>query len=113
MNHSTTHTFLVWEIKELLDILGAEKITEHQTVDADITFKYRHRFYAVEIETGSLLKKKRQAIDKVEYLKKKYNNRLLFVVSNKNLLKDYKKLGFATQRSMVEKTLRKWLKINP
>jgi hypothetical protein len=113
MNHSTTHTFLVWEIKELLDILDMQDIKEHHTVDADITFKHKNKFYAIEVETGSLLKKRAQATDKVEYLKRKYADRWLFVVSNKNLLKEYKKLGFATQRSQVEKTIKKWLKIAP
>ena len=112
LNHSATHIFLIWEIKELLDILKMKDIKEHYTVDADITFKHKNKFYAIEVETGNLLKKKAQAIDKVEYMKKKYNDRWLFVVSNKNLLKEYKKLGLATQRSGVEKTIKKWLKID-
>jgi hypothetical protein len=112
MNHSTTHTFLVWEIQELLDMLDMQDIKEHHTVDADITFKHNNKYYAIEVETGSLLQKRRQTADKVEYLKRKYADRWLFVVSNKNLLKEYKKLGLATQRSQVEKTIKKWLKIS-
>jgi len=59
-----------------------------------------------------LLKKKKQTKEKVNYLNKKYENRWLFGVANKNLLTEYKKLGFATQRTQVEKTLKKWLKID-
>ncbi len=112
MNHSNTHIFLSYEMKELLDDLGMQNVKEHLTIDADITFKHKNKIYAIEVETGSLLKKKKQLAEKINYLNNKYKNRWLFVVSNKNLLTEYKKYGFSTQRSQVEKTLKKWLKID-
>ena len=52
MNHSMTHTFLVWSVKRLLEnIFEVEDIVEHETRDADITFKYNNKTYALEIET--------------------------------------------------------------
>jgi hypothetical protein len=112
LNHSNTHIFLSYQIKELLEDMELDNVQEHLTRDADITFKYKNRYYAIEVETGNLLKKKKQLKEKIEYLNKKYKNRWLFVVTNKNYVSEYKKYGFTTQRSQVKKTLEKWLKIN-
>jgi len=112
-NHNPTHAFLVWEIQKLLkNIEGVSKIKEHLAVDADVTFKFRNRHYAIEVERGDLLRKKDQTRIKLEYLNKKYRNRWMFLVSNKNLLQKYSKLGFSTQRSRVLQNLKKLLKID-
>lgn len=114
LNHKRSHTFLQWEIAELLDsdFSGVSKIETHETRDADITFKYRNRYYALEIETGSLLKKPRQLAEKVKYLNTKYKDRWMFIVTNKNNLSTYRKHGLSTNRKQVKKTLEKLLKIN-
>ncbi len=109
LNHSKTHTFLVWSVKNLLENYDITHIEEHETKDADLTFKYKNSKYALEIETGSLLRKKQQKLDKVKQLNRKYKNRWMFIVSNKNLLSQYNKLGFATQRKQVAKKLEKLL----
>ena len=111
-NHSRTHTFLVWNVRELLKrTAGIEKIKEHESVDADLTFKYKSKTYALEIETGTLLGKKKQTQEKVNFLNQKYPNRWFFIVSNKTLLPKYKKLGSATPRKEVFEKLQKMLKI--
>ncbi|MDP1696086.1 MAG: hypothetical protein Q8L29_04185 [archaeon] len=110
-NHSKTHTFLVWNVVELLKRTGeVDKIREHESVDADITFKYKSKMYALEIETGTLLGKKKQTQEKVDFLNMKYPNRWFFVVSNKTLLPKYSKLGPSTQRNGVLEKLQKMLK---
>ncbi len=112
-NHNPTHAFLVWEIQKLLkEIKGVSKIKEHLAVDADVTFKFKNRYYAIEVERGDLLRKKEQIKIKLEYLNRKYRNRWMFLVSNKNLLQKYSELGFSTQRSRVLQNLKKLLKIN-
>ena len=61
-NHNPTHAFLVWEIQKLLkNIEGVSKIKEHLAVDADVTFKFKNRYYAIEVERGDLPRKKEQA----------------------------------------------------
>lgn len=113
MNHSKAHMFLVWEIKRILNFwYEADDIREHLTKDADITFKYNKKTYALEVETSSLLKKKEQAKEKVKYLNRKYKDRWMFVVSNRNDVSKYKKLGFVTERKQVTKNLDKLLKID-
>ena len=110
LNHSSTHTFLVWSVKKLVeDIKGTEKVEEHITRDADITFRYKKKYYALEIETGNLLTKKDQLKAKIAMLNRKYGKRWAFVVSNKELLPQYRKWGSSTQRTEVEKMLTKWL----
>lgn len=105
-NQSPTHTFLVWDAMRLLKkIKGASNIWEHETVDADVTFKFNNRKYALEIEKGTLLGKKKQTQDKIDYMNKKYRKRWMFIVSNKNLLSKYKKLGFTTTRKRVSEDL--------
>jgi hypothetical protein len=110
LNHSLTHIFLVWDTIRLLDeVKGITNIQEHETVEADITFKFNNKKYALEIERGELLRKKEQQKEKVAELNKKYPNRWMFIVSNKIYLSRYKKLGFATQRKQVAENLQKLL----
>jgi|GEM_PF-2483888 len=110
LNHSPTHEFLVWSAKRLLEETeGVYNIQDHLTRNADITFNFRNRKFALEIELGSLLRKKKQCAEKVKYLTEKFKNKWMFIVSNKNLLQDYKKLGFATPRNRVCENLQKLL----
>jgi len=112
LNHHVVHDFLVWGAKKLLDdIKEVQDIKEHYTKDADITFKFQGRIYALEIETGTLLAKKNQLKEKLAYLNRKYPKRWMFIVSNRNLLPKYRKLGFSTPRNEVYKNLRKLLGI--
>jgi len=109
MGHSATHTFLVWSVKRLLEDFDVTKIEEHETKDADITFIHRNKKYAIEIETGTLLRKERQLKNKAHYLNNKYPHRWFFVVSNRNLQPQYKRYGITTQRNRVSETLQKML----
>lgn len=109
-NHSKTHVFLVWSVKKLLEsINGIYYIQEHLSKDADITFYYNKKRFGLEIETGTLLGKTAQTEEKLRYMNRKYENRWMFIVSNKNLLPKYKKIGFATQRIEVAENLKKLL----
>lgn len=111
LNHSATHTFLVWSTKKFLETIKEIRyIDENLTKDADLVFKYDGKEFALEIETGSLLGKRAQTEEKIKLLNRKYGKRWMFIVSNKNLLPKYRKLGFSTQRSDVDKSLKKLLK---
>ena len=112
MHHSTTHTFLVWSEGRLLESLPkVSHIVEHDTRDADITFRCKKETYALEVETGTILSKMHQLRAKVSYLNRKYPGRWLFIVSNKNLASKYAKFGPTSQRKDVEKKLQKMLKL--
>ncbi len=108
MNHSSTHTFLVWRIKQLLEqYIDSEDIKISNTIGADITFKINSKYYAFEIEIGNLLHKKKQLNEKIEYLNKKYKNRWYFIVSHRDLVKKYIKYGNVTTRVGVGELIEK------
>ena len=110
-NHSKTHTFLVWSVKRYLNKLKeVSNVHDYDAVEADIVFKCRDQKFALEIETGTLLSKKFQLTQKVDYLNGKYKDRWMFIVSNKNLLSRYRKFGVVTSRSELPKRLKKLLK---
>lgn len=109
-NHSSHHTFLVWSVKRLLDKnRKISHIEEHLSVDADITFKFEEKMFAIEVETGNLLRKKDQLIEKIGYLKRKYSDRWIFLVSNKELFSKYNKFGLTATRKDMDKKLKKLL----
>lgn len=111
-NHSATHTFLVWSTKRLLEHThGIKYIEEHLSKEPDLTFEYQNKTYALEIETGSLLGKSEQKREKVNSLNRDYEDGWMFIVSNRDLLGKYSKLGFTSQRKDVQKNLKKLLKI--
>jgi hypothetical protein len=112
LNHSTTHAFLVWSVIRFLHtVIDEDTVQEHLTKDADITFKHEGKKYALEIETGNLLRKRKQLEEKVAYLNKKYRNQWMFIVSNKHLVAQYRKYGPSTQRKGVAKNMEKTLGI--
>jgi len=108
LNHSKTHTFLVWSVKRLLNkIKSIYHIEEHLTKDADITFYYKGKKFALEIETGTLLNKHEQLKVKIDYLNGRYQNRWMFVLTNRDLISKYRKLGPSTPRNQVYEKLLK------
>lgn len=110
MQHSKTHTFLVWSLKKILEEYpGIKNIQEHLTKDADLTFIYEKQIYALEVEIGTLLGKKEQLKEKLAYLNRKYPNRWMFIVSHRDLLPKYKKFGLAVTRKDVQRALEKLL----
>jgi hypothetical protein len=110
-NHSISHEFLVWSAKRLLkETEGIRKIEEHLTRDADLTFEFKRKDFALEIEKGDLLRKKQQLKEKLDYLNKHYPTRWMFIVSNRDFLRKYGKYGFSTSRNRMSENLRKLLK---
>jgi hypothetical protein len=110
LNHSREHIFLVWSVKRLLEKMGIDIIEEHLTKGADITFKHNKRWFALEIETGKLLKAPKQLRKKVNYLNKQYPNRWFFIVSNEKLVSRYAEFGLSTPRNRVQENIEKLLK---
>jgi len=110
LNHSREHIFLVWSVKRLLEKMGIEIIEEHLTKGADITFKHNKKWFALEIETGKLLKAPKQLREKVNDLNKQYLNRWLFIVSNEKLAPRYAKFGLSTPRNRVQENIEKLVK---
>ena len=114
MKHSVAHTFLVWSaMKMLTKINGISNVLDWDTRESDITFRYNNKKFALEIETGTLLKKKIQLRAKVDYLNEKYKDNWMIIVSKKNLVPKYSQFGRVSSRSDVPKKLKKMLKLVP
>ena len=112
LNHSYRHSFLVWSVRMLLrNYPEITNIREHDTRDADLTFNIGSKKFAIEIETGSLLRKKKQLMAKIGFLKRKYRKRWIILVSNRDSLKHYKKFGLCSQRKDMIKNLEKLIGI--
>jgi len=112
LNHSIAHTFLVWSTRQLLEEYEMiEDILEHETRDADLTFEVDNKKFAIEIETGTLLRKKKQLKEKIKFLNERYEDRWMIAVTKRELVKKYNKFGLCTQRKWVSENLEKMLKI--
>jgi hypothetical protein len=112
LNHSVAHVFLVWSTRQLLEsYFEIERIVEHDTRDADLTFRVGNKLFAIEIETGTLFRKKDQFKKKIKNLNCKYKNRWLIIVSKRELTKKYSPFGPCTQRKWVCEKLEKMAKI--
>jgi hypothetical protein len=110
-HHSATHTFLVWDVKNLLKrYKEIESIIDHETRNADITFRIKRKLYAIEIEKGSLLRKPKQLRQKVDFLNEEYGRRWIILISNRNLAKEYRKYGKVSTRKGLQKNIEKWIK---
>lgn len=112
LRHTANHTFLIWSAKRLLKkTKGVSKIRETLTRDADIIFEFNGKNYALEIETGNLLRKHEQLKEKIAYMNKKYPSRWMFIVSNRDFLTKFRKFGHTTERKGVWENLAKMLQI--
>jgi hypothetical protein len=82
-----------------------KKIKTFLSVKPDIVFEINGEEWAVEVETGIILKKnKNQLLAKIENLKYNYGRRWFFVITDRNLLKSYKRYGKTfTRRNIVGK----------
>lgn len=110
-NHTISHEFLVWSTKRLLKKTeGIKKIQEHLTRDADLTFEFNRKEFALEIEKGELLRKHQQLKEKIDYLNENYPDRWIIVVSNRDFFTKYKKFGFTSTRKRLSENLPKLLK---
>ena len=112
LSHSLTHVFLVWDVKRLLKQKGIKQIEERLTKDADLTFEYQSKIFALEIETGSSLEHAKKLEEKARYLNRKYPKRWFFIISNKDIVSKYRKFGYATSRKGVEEFLENMLKFS-
>jgi hypothetical protein len=107
-NESHMHLFMVHNISEFLEKNGIE--TElYTTKKPDIVFKIKYKRYAIEVETGTMLSRKKALEERKIYLDENYDE-WFFVITNKNKVKDYKKLGDAVDKRYVKLRLNKLLK---
>ena len=92
-SESPQHIFLTHDIKSYIEKFTS-KVKTYETVKPDIVFKINGKEYAIEVETGKMLKyNKKDLRKKVEALNKNYKDRWFFVVTDRNLRTKYAKFG--------------------
>jgi hypothetical protein len=106
-NETITHLFCTYDIAEYLESKGI-KVEKYVTRKPDLVFQIGKKKFAIEVETGSMLTRKKALEERKEYLKKNYNE-WLFVVTNRNKVKDYKKYGKSVDLRVVRRELDKIL----
>ena len=78
----------------------------------DIVFISNGKTYAIEVETGSVMKNMKKFREKVEQLNLNYKDRWFFVPTNKNLVQKYRKYGKTVDPRCISKFLERLLKNN-
>lgn len=100
---SPRHIILV---KEIVDYLKqyTQEIETYRTTMPDIVFEANGEKYAIEVETGSILKDKSKIKNKVELCNKRFGKNWFFFVTNRNLEKEYAKFWkVSTKRNIKSK----------
>jgi sRNA-binding protein len=104
-NESPQHFFLVNDIAEYIKKFPC-KVETFNTAKPDIVFEINKKKYAIEIETGKVIKDKKKFGEKVKSLKKNYGKKWFFVVTDWNLQKKYSKFGETyTKLTLLNKLL--------
>ena len=101
------HVFLVWNACQLLRKAGIKNIQTFETVKPDIIFTKNKRKFAVEVETGTALKrdKKRIAV-KAQTNNKEYGkNNWFFLTALSRQVKQYKKYGKSMSRNQFVRSV--------
>ena len=90
-------------IKEIVGYLKkfTEDIATYRTTMPDIVFSCNKIKYAIEVETGTIIKDKPKIKNKISLLNERFGKNWFFFVTNRNLEKIYSKLGeTATKRNI-------------
>jgi len=91
-NESPQHFFLVKDIENYIRKF-TDKIQTFNTQKPDIVFEINNKKYAIEVETGKLIKDKKKFSEKIRTLKKDYGKNWFFVVTDKNFVPKYEEFG--------------------
>lgn len=89
-NESITHLFVVYDIAEYLEKKGYQ-VEKYATKKPDIVFISGNKNFAIEVETGSVLRVRERMKEKLNVLKE--YDEWFFVVTDRNKIKEYKKYG--------------------
>ena len=104
-NESSTHLFVVYDIAEYLEKKGYQ-VEKYVTKKPDIVFNVGKKKFAIEVETGSMLNQKKFFKEKLDLLNKNFD-KWLFVVTDRNKIKDYKKYGESVDLRYLKQGLSK------
>jgi hypothetical protein len=104
-HESPRHAITIFEISEYIKQYPNVKVKQFLSRSPDIVFTINKKKYAIEIETGTILKRnKEQFYGKIANLKYYYNKNWFFVVTDRNLVKSYRRFGkTCSKRNVLRK----------
>ena len=108
-SESSNHIICIKEISDYLKQFTQE-IKTYRTVKPDIVFNANGTEYAIEVETGEIIKHHKKMQEKVELLNKKYGKNWFFFVTNRNLEKKYSKFGETSTKRNIRFKIRQIFK---
>jgi hypothetical protein len=111
-HESPRHAISVFEIAEDLKGYPRVKVKQYLSRSPDIVFEANKQKWAIEVETGTILKRnKNQIYGKIANLKFYYGRNWFFVVTDRNLVKSYKRFGKTyTKRNVLRKIMKIMMK---
>jgi len=110
-NESILHFFVIWDIQTFLESKDIE-VNLFTTKKPDVIFELNKKSYAIEVETGSVLKRsKEQVIQKYKTMKREYDYGFI-VVPSRRIVREYRKIVPAIDRRYLKNKLLKILKKN-
>ena len=104
-SESPQHIFLIHDLESYIKKF-TNKVKTYQTVKPDIVFKINGKEYAIEVETGKMLKyKKKELMKKVKSLNENYDDRWFFVVTDKNIASKYRAFGKTCDKRTIQNVI--------
>jgi hypothetical protein len=91
-NESLQHLFFIYDAREYLEKKNIS-VEVYITRMPDLVFKINGNKFALEVETGSVLTNMKKFNEKLNLLNKNYEKNWFFIVTNRNLMKKYRKFG--------------------
>ena len=107
-NEGIPHAMAVFEIKRFLEDKNI-KVEVYETKKPDLVFEINDKKYAFEVETGTGFWNKSRFSEKMKVLKE--YDQWFFVVTNRNLVKKYRRLGETIDPRFLASTLKRLAKI--
>ena len=91
-NESLNHMIVIYDLHEYLKKkkIVSEKYTTRMP---DIVLYFGKKKIAIEVETGTVIKNMKKFNEKLRLLKENYGCDFYFIVTNRNLIKKYRKYG--------------------
>ena len=108
-NESLRHMIFVFDIFEFLQGRNIEAAM-YTTRMPDVVFKVNGKEFAIEVETGTVIKNMKKFREKLVLLNEKYGKKWYFVVTNRNLIKKYRKFGKVIDPRFIKFNLLKIIK---
>ncbi|MDP2750275.1 MAG: hypothetical protein Q8O89_05585 [Nanoarchaeota archaeon] len=103
---SDSHFLTIYLIADFLKG-KVDNLKTFQTKKPDITFKFKNKKYAIEVETGKIhSKSKKQLQEKVDLLNQNYD-KWFFVVIKRNFVSRYRKFGKVIDARYLKNQLNK------